>query len=62
MGEESTHRTIGVSLSDMKKSRIIAAAIGDSKVEAIRAVLKSGKIDVLVTDIVTAKKILEDES
>ena len=46
----------------MKKSRIIAAAIGDSKVEAIRAVLKSGKIDVLVTDIVTAKKILEDES
>lgn len=62
VGEEITHRTIGVSLSDMKKSRIIAAAIGDSKVEAIRAVLKSGKIDVLVTDIVTAKKILEDES
>lgn len=62
VGEEITHRSIGVSLSEMKKSRIIAAAIGESKVEAIRAVLKSGKIDVLVTDILTAKKVLEDES
>lgn len=62
VGEEITQRSIGVSLSDVKKSRIIAVAIGDSKVKAIKAVLKSGKIDVLVTDILTAKKVLEDES
>ena len=42
---------------DLKKSRIIAAAIGDSKVEAIKAALKSGKIDILVTDLDTAKQI-----
>ncbi|MFR6349711.1 MAG: sugar-binding domain-containing protein [Enterocloster aldenensis] len=36
---------------------MIAAAIGDSKVEAIKAALKSGKIDILVTDLDTAKQI-----
>lgn len=61
VGEEITQRSIGVSLSDIRKSRIIAVAIGDSKVEAIKAVLKSGRIDVLVTDILTAKKVLEEE-
>ena len=54
---EILERSIGQSLKDLKKSRIIAAAIGDPKVEAIKAVLKSGKIDILVTDLETAKQI-----
>ena len=57
VGQEILERSIGQSLKDLKKSRIIAAAIGDSKVEAIKAALKSGKIDILVTDLDTAKQI-----
>ena len=37
VGQEILERSIGQSLKDLKKSRIIAAAIGDSKVEAIKA-------------------------
>ena len=57
VGQEILERSIGQSLKDLKKNRIIAAAIGDSKVEAIKAALKSGKIDILVTDLDTAKQI-----
>lgn len=52
-----SNRTIGQTLKDLRKSKIIACAIGDSKVEAIRAALRSGFISVFMTDIETAKQL-----
>ena len=59
VGNSLSRRFIGVSLEELKRSRVIAVAIGEKKVEAITAVLKSGKVDVLITDFSTAKKVLE---
>jgi len=53
-------RSIGVSLDQMKGCRIIAAARGISKTKAIDAALRSGYIDVLITDTETAHLILEN--
>ncbi len=50
-------RSIGQTLSDIKKSKTIACAIGDSKVTSIKAALQSGYIDVFMTDINTAKQL-----
>lgn len=61
VGQDILQRSIGQSLKDLKRSRIIAVAIGDSKVEAITAALRSGRIDILVTDLETAKKIEREE-
>ncbi len=52
-----TKRTIGQTLNDIKNSKIIACAYGDSKVASIKAALLSGYIDVLMTDINTAKQL-----
>ena len=60
VGQSIIERSIGLTLKELKKSRLIAAAIGASKVKAIDASLKSGYIDVLVTNLVTAKGLLED--
>ena len=60
VGQSIMERSIGLTLKELKKSRLIAAAIGASKVKAIDAALKSGYIDVLVTNLVTAKGLLED--
>lgn len=60
VGQAIMDRSIGLTLKELKKSRIIAAAIGDSKVKAIHAALKSGHIDVLVTNVRTAQKLLDD--
>ena len=38
--------------------KIIAMAFGDSKVEAIRAALNTGRVHVLITDLATAEKIV----
>jgi DNA-binding transcriptional regulator LsrR (DeoR family) len=50
-------RTIGQKLNDIKSSKIIACAYGDSKVASIKAALLSGYIDVIMTDINTAKQL-----
>lgn len=50
-------RSIGQTLNDIKKSKTIACAIGDSKIVSIKAALLSGYIDVLMTDINTAKQL-----
>lgn len=51
-------RLIGVSLLELgKDTRIIAVAGGASKVEAIRGALQGGLVQMLVTDVQTAKLI-----
>ncbi len=55
-----TARTIAASVENADMSRIIGLAGGISKVEAIRAVLKSGRLYGLITDERTAR-ILADE-
>lgn len=55
-----TSRTLAVSLDGSRHDRIIALAGGAFKVEAIRAVLKSGRLSGLITDERTAAVLLED--
>jgi len=51
-------RVIGISLEDLRKtSRVMALAGGESKTQAIAGALKSGVIDVLVTDKFTAARL-----
>lgn len=52
-------RMIGVETEDLRKiPNVIAIAAGRNKVDAIKAALKSGIVNVLVTDADTAKGIL----
>lgn len=54
-----TDRSIGVTIDGLKKcKRKLAVAVGDSKVEAIKAVLFGRHIDVLITNLETATQIL----
>lgn len=61
VGGEITQRTIGLTLGELRRSKIIAAAIGAEKTEAIRAALSSQKVDIFVTDMETARKIMLEE-
>lgn len=54
------HRTVGQTLETVHSSRMIALAAGKNKVEAIKSALKSGFVDVLITDMDTAQNILEN--
>ena len=56
---ELNERSIGVTLGQLKKSRTTALAIGQSKVEAIKAALSSGYLDVFLTSLDTAREIAE---
>lgn len=60
VGENLKSRSIGQSLDSMKHVRIIASAIGESKVPAIRAALKSGRVDVFFTNLSTARRLLDE--
>lgn len=54
-------RTLSLSLEDLKEiPNKIGLAGGIHKVEAVRAALKGEYINILVTDLLTAKKVLED--
>lgn len=53
-----TGRTIAASVENADMSRIVALAGGLSKVDAIRAVLKSGRLYGLITDERTAKALI----
>lgn len=55
---ELNARSIGQTLDQLKKCKTIALAIGDSKVEAIKAALAGGHIDVLITNLETARAII----
>lgn len=57
---EINDRIIGITLEQLKRGpKVVAASGGPQKVPAIRAALRGGLIDVLVTDSVTAGKLLE---
>ncbi len=54
-------RVIGMGLDDLASiPNVIAAAGGDHKVAVIRALLRRGVVDTLVTDEATATRLLED--
>lgn len=53
-----TSRTLAVSLDETRDDRIIALAGGPEKVDALRAVLKSGRLSGLITDERTAQVLL----
>jgi DNA-binding transcriptional regulator LsrR (DeoR family) len=57
---ELNKRSIGQTLDQFKKCKTIALAIGSSKVEPIKAVLSGGYIDVFVTDLETARSIIDE--
>jgi DNA-binding transcriptional regulator LsrR (DeoR family) len=60
VGSEIDDRIIGITLDQLKQGpRVVAASGGPDKVPAIRAALRGGLIDVLVTDSVTAERLLE---
>jgi DNA-binding transcriptional regulator LsrR (DeoR family) len=55
---EITERSLGLTLEELRECKqVIAIAIGNSKIEAIKAVLLSGYIDVFITNIDTAYAI-----
>jgi DNA-binding transcriptional regulator LsrR (DeoR family) len=52
-------RVIGVTLEELKRTpRVIGVAGGERKVEAIRACLSGGLVNVLITDKFTAERLL----
>ncbi|PKM50007.1 MAG: transcriptional regulator [Firmicutes bacterium HGW-Firmicutes-7] len=56
---EISQRSIGVTIEELKRcKKIVAIAIGNSKTEAIKSVLLGGFVDVLITNIETANKII----
>ena len=54
-------RCVGERLEELRRGKVIACAIGHSKAEAIRSALKSGRLDVLMTDFDTATEILNEK-
>ncbi|WP_256369772.1 sugar-binding transcriptional regulator [Tropicimonas sp. IMCC6043] len=53
-------RVIGMSLEELAKvNRVIALAGGPSKTDAIRGALRTGLIDVLITDAFTAARLVD---
>ena len=60
VGQELMERSVGQSLHSLNASRIVAVAIGDSKIEAVQAALSTGRIHTFVTDIATAQRLLEE--
>ena len=58
---EVNNRVIGISLEDLKKiDHVVGVTGGPEKINAIRAALKGKIINVLITDHVSAKKVLEE--
>jgi DNA-binding transcriptional regulator LsrR (DeoR family) len=53
-----TARTLAVDLDGPAESRIIAIAGGPTKIEAVRAVLKSARLKGLITDEPTAQALV----
>lgn len=56
-------RVIGMTLEELAKiDRVIALAGGQAKTEAIRGALRTGVIDLLITDKFTAARLVADDS
>ena len=57
------NRVIGIELNDLKKAkRVVGIAGGVRKIPAILAALRGGWINVLLTDRLTAEKLLSDKA
>lgn len=55
-----SRQMIGVSIAELRKnSKIIAVACGEDKIQAITAALRGRWLDVLVTDLSTAKSVMQ---
>ena len=52
-------RSIGISLNELANTTTIAVSIGNEKVEATKAALKSGYVDIFMTSLDIAEKLLE---
>lgn len=52
-------RSIGISLNELENTTTIAVSIGNEKVEATKAALKSGYVDIFMTSLDIAEKLLE---
>ncbi len=56
-------RVIGITLDEVKAAkRVVAVAGGPAKTAAIRGALSGGYVDVLVTDYLTAERLVADRS
>jgi DNA-binding transcriptional regulator LsrR (DeoR family) len=56
-------RVIGITLDQVKQAkRVVAVAGGPRKTKAIRGALVGGYVDVLVTDYLTAERLMADET
>lgn len=62
IASEIDERIIGITLEQLKRGpKVVAVSGGPQKVPAIQAALRGGLIDVLVTDSVTAARLLESQ-
>ncbi|MFA7109578.1 MAG: sugar-binding domain-containing protein, partial [Sphaerochaetaceae bacterium] len=52
------NRILGQSIEDVSKSRKVGIAMGQEKTEAIKAVLKGKLVDVFITSLDTAKRLI----
>jgi DNA-binding transcriptional regulator LsrR (DeoR family) len=59
---ELSSRSISLPLQDLRGRNIVAIAGGPSKVEGIRAALASGFLKGLITDELTARRLVNERS
>ena len=58
---EMDRRVVGIDLEDLfRVQRVVGVAGGPRKIEAIRAALRGKILDVLITDKLTAERLLQD--
>ena len=54
-------RVIGITIEELKKiERVVGVTGGPHKIQSIRGVLKGGLVNVIITDHVSARKVLQD--
>lgn len=58
---ELSERTMGLTSADLTNTNIVAVAGGDTKLPAIRSILKSGLISGLITDERTARALVDQK-
>lgn len=58
---ELSERTMGLTSKDLTNTNILAVAGGDTKLQAIRSILKSGLLSGLITDERTARALIDNE-
>jgi DNA-binding transcriptional regulator LsrR (DeoR family) len=60
---ELNDRVVGIGVDELRRiPRRVGIAGGERKFEAIRGAVRGGWIDVLITDLVTAQRLVDDDS